>query len=95
VKRRGFISKQGHKLIFLDDDTKSGVVLATADDGLRIALKETGTTIRINSRGQVEIEAQGNVSIKAQARLELSAGAGITIDGGPTVEIKGGLVKLN
>lgn len=95
VKRRGFISKKGHKLVFLDDDAQSGAVLASGDNGLRIALKDTGTTIRINSKGQVEIEADGNVTIKAQGRMELSAGAGLTIDGGPTVEIKGSMVKIN
>jgi phage protein D len=103
VKRRGFISKKGHKVVFLDDDSKSGVMLSTADNGLRIALKETGTTIRINSKGKVEIEAQGDVTIKAQGQMqleaqgqmELKAGAGLKIDGGPQVEIKGGIVKLN
>jgi phage protein D len=95
IKRRGFISKRGHKVVFLDDDAKSGVLLATADNGLRIALKDTGTTIRINSQGKVEIEAQADITIKAQGRLALTAQSGIRIDGGPQVEIKGGVVKLN
>jgi phage protein D len=95
IKRRGFISKKGHKVVFLDDEAKSGVMLATADNGLRIALKDTGTTIRINSKGKVEIEAQNDVTIKAQGRMELSAQGGLKIDGGPQVEIKGGVVKLN
>jgi len=95
IKRRGFISKRGHKVVFLDDDAKSGVLVATADNGLRIALKESGTTIRINSKGKVEIEAQSDVTIKAQGRMELSAQRGLKIDGGPQVEIKGGVVKLN
>jgi phage protein D len=95
ITRRGFISKKGHKLVFLDDDGKSGVMLATAENGLRISLKDTGTTIRINSKGKVEIEAQADVSIKAQGRMELAAQGGIKIDGGPTVEIKGSIVKLN
>jgi hypothetical protein len=95
VKRRGFISKKGHKLVFLDDAAKSGVVVATADNGLRIALKETGTTIKVSSKGAVEIEATSNVEIKAQGKMKLQAGAGITLDGGPTVEVKGGVIKLN
>lgn len=95
IKRRGFISKQGHKLVFLDDNAKSGVLLATGNDGLRIALNDTGTTIRVTSQGQVEIEAQGNVTIKAQGRMELSAQGGLKIDGGPVVEVKGSVIKLN
>jgi phage protein D len=103
VKRRGFLSKRGHQLLFFDDQGQSGVMLATSGEGLRIALKETGTTIRISSQGKVEIEAQGDVTvtakgngaIKAQGRLELTAGAGLKIDGGPMVEVKGSVVKLN
>jgi uncharacterized protein involved in type VI secretion and phage assembly len=95
VKRRGFISKLGHQLLFFDDQGKSGVLLSTTNGGMRIALKETGTTIKISSKGKVEIEAQTDVTIKAQGRLELKAGAGVTIDGGPSVEVKGSVVKLN
>jgi phage protein D len=95
IKRRGFISKKGHKVVFLDDEAKSGVMVATSDNGLRIALKETGTTIRINSKGKIEIEAQEDVTIKTQGQMELSAQKGLKIDGGPTVEIKGNVVKLN
>ena len=95
VKRRGFISKNGHKLVFLDAPGKSGVMLATNGNSMRIALKETGTTIRINSQGMVEIEANGNVSIKAGGRMELKASAGMTIDGGAMVELKGGVVRIN
>lgn len=111
VTRRGFVSKKGHKLVFLDDDSKSGVMLATADDGLRIALKDTGTTIRVNSKGEVEIEAEGdvmikaggglsmeatgNVTISAGGRMSLAASGGATLDGGAMAEVKGGVVKLN
>ena len=30
VKRRGFVSKAGHRLVFLDDDAKSGVAWSAA-----------------------------------------------------------------
>ncbi|MGH9179798.1 MAG: VgrG-related protein, partial [Acidimicrobiales bacterium] len=46
VKRRGFVSKKGHRLVFFDDDGKSGVATITADDGLRISLNQTETTIK-------------------------------------------------
>jgi phage protein D len=103
VKRRGFISKKGHKLVFLDDASKSGVMVATGDGGMRIALKETGTTIKVTSKGAVEIEAgskvtitaKSNVEIKADGQMKLEAGAGLTLDGGPTVEVKGQVIKLN
>jgi len=95
VRRRGFVSKRGHKLVFLDDDGASGVMLGTGDGALRVALKETGATIGVSSRGQVEVAADGNVTITAGGRLELRARAGLSIDGGPLVEVKGSVVKLN
>jgi phage protein D len=95
VRRRGFISKKGHKIVFLDDDAQSGVMLSTGDDGLRIALKETGTTIRINSNGKVEIEAAADVTIKAGAQLNLSGAAGVNIESGGTVSVTGSAIRLN
>lgn len=104
VERRGFISKKGHKIVFLDGDAKSGVMLATVGNGFRIALNDKpGMTIRIVSKGKVEIQAQqdvkidakANVSITAAAKMDLKATAGLTIDGGPQVVIKGAVIKLN
>ena len=52
VKRRGFVSKKGHKLVFLDDASKSGVMISTADNGLRIALEGDGDHDQGEQQGQ-------------------------------------------
>ena len=65
VRRRGFISKKGAGLVFLDDDGKEGVTLFTGDHQLRIALNKTGTTIKVDSNGKVEITAATDVTVKA------------------------------
>jgi rRNA-processing protein FCF1 len=105
VERRGFISKNGHKLVFLDGLTKSGALLATGDMKLRIALKEkpglaiihvaSGGKVVIDALTDIEINAKKDVKITATAKMELKATAGIKIDGGQEVEIKGGVIKLN
>ncbi|MGQ0519567.1 MAG: VgrG-related protein [Actinomycetota bacterium] len=103
VKRRGFVSKKGHRLVFFDDDGKSGVATITADDGLRISLNQTETTIKVTSSGKVEIQGTGevsitsssNVTVEATGKLDLKGSAGVSIDGGPQVAITGGVVKLN
>lgn len=103
VKRRGFVSKKGHRLVFFDDDGKSGVAMITADDGLRISLNQTETTIKVTSSGKVVIEGTGevaitsssNVTVEATGKLDLKGSAGVSIDGGPQVAITGGVVKLN
>lgn len=103
VKRRGFVSKQGHRLVFLDDSAKSGVAIVSADDKLRIALKQTDTTISIAADGSVEITGSQQVSVKSDGAISIEAGttltlkgsSGVKVDGGPQVEVSGGLIKLN
>lgn len=102
VRRRGFISKTGGGLVFLDDDAKQGVALFSGDKGLRIALNRTGTTIKVDSTGKVEINAATEVRVKAGTTLSLTAGASMEIEAptiairadGP-VEVKGTPIKLN
>jgi uncharacterized protein involved in type VI secretion and phage assembly len=94
VKRRGFVSKDGHKLVFLDDASKSGILLATSGNALRISLNDTKSSIKVTSKGKVEVEAN-EVTVTAKTKLTLKASTGITIDGGPSVEVKGTVIKLN
>ncbi len=102
VRRRGFISKKGAGLVFLDDDGKEGVTLFTGDHQLRLALDKTGTTIKVDSNGKVEIEAATDVTVKAGTSLKLEAGASmelkaptISINGSGPVSVKGQPVRLN
>jgi uncharacterized protein involved in type VI secretion and phage assembly len=103
VKRRGFVSKLGHRLTFLDDQSKSGIALLSADNSLRVSLNQTGTTIKVHADGSVEINgsqqvsitSDGAVSIQAGSTLELKGKSGVTIDGGPQVSVSGQMIKLN
>lgn len=103
VKRRGFVSKAGHHLVFLDDDGKSGIAMRTADGSLKIALKQSDTTISVKADGTVEISgsqqvtvtSDGAISVQAGTTLELKASAGVTIDGGPKVAVTGSVITLN
>lgn len=103
VRRRGFVSRAGHRLVFLDDDAKSGAALVSGDDSLRIALKQSDTTITISSSGavsitgssEVTVTSDGSISLEAGTSLTLKGGSGVSIDGGPQVEVSGGLIKLN
>jgi phage protein D/phage baseplate assembly protein gpV len=102
VRRRGFVSKLGHCVVFFDDDSDSGIALLSADRGLRLALDKTKTTIHVASNGKVEIEAKSDVTIKAGANLKLQAaaklelkGAQVSISGDGPVEVKGSPIQLN
>jgi uncharacterized protein involved in type VI secretion and phage assembly len=103
VKRRGFVSRLGHRLVFLDDDSKSGIALLSADSTLKISLNQSGTTIKIGADGTVEISGTKGVTIDSGADLKLHASGtleikgdkGVKVDGGPQVEVKGTAIKLN
>jgi len=102
VRRRGFISKRGHALIFFDDEADDGIAVLTGDSKLRLALDRGKTVIHVASDGRVEIDATQDISVRAGKSLTIEAGATmdlkakavrITADG--PVEVKGQPIKLN
>jgi phage protein D len=95
VLRRGFVSRQGHALVFFDDDGDTGIALLSAGRGLRLSMNESDTVIKISSDGAVAIEASGTVSIKGRD-IDLSAESGVSIDGGSgNVKVTGTQIQLN
>ncbi len=103
VTRRGFVSRLNHRLVFLDDQSKTGVALLSGDDKLRLSLNASTTTITITSDGTVEITgsqgvkvaSEGSISLHAGTTLELKGDSGVTINGGPQVDIDGSVIQLN
>jgi uncharacterized protein involved in type VI secretion and phage assembly len=104
VLRRGFISRTGHKFIFFDDSSKTGVAIISSDGKLKISLNQTNSEIHIESQGKIHVqsqqdmtlESQGNlklsaqqgISLEAQTNLDLKGGSGATLDGGPQLQVK-------
>lgn len=103
VKRAGFVSRTGHKVVIFDDAGKSGIALITSDDGYKVSLNETDTRIHIKSNGTVEIESSQDVTIKSSAgisieasgQLQLKGSGGVKIDGSSSVDIDGAQITLN
>jgi phage protein D len=105
VKRRGVVSRKGHKLIFLDDDSKSGIALITSDGNLKVSLNETNSEIMIHCKGKVTLQTDSDdiaiksgadVTIQAQGNVNVSGSSGVKVDGGGgMVEMSGSLIKLN
>jgi phage protein D len=87
VKRRGFVSRKGHRVVLLDDDSKSGIALLSSDGSLKVALNET--------RSEIHISCQGSIRIEAQGQLELKGAAGVKVESDGEVEVSGALIKLN
>lgn len=95
VRRRGFISKKGHCIVFFDDERQQGIGLITGDGALRVSLNASDTTIKVTSGGEVVIEGDGDVSVSGN-RITLAADAGVSIDGGRgDVVVSGKQIRLN
>jgi phage protein D len=95
VRARGFVSRKGHSIVFLDDDGDERIDLLTGDESVRVSLDQSKTTISIQSNGDVEIEGSGDISVRGR-QVTLAAKSGVSIDGGSgDVTVKGTQVRLN
>ena len=102
VKRRGFVSRKGHRFAFLDAEGDAGIALLTSDDKLKIALKESDVEIHVKSDGTILIESTGDLTIKGSANVNVEAtgkltlkGASVTISASGPVDIDGTPIQLN
>jgi phage baseplate assembly protein gpV len=93
VKRRGFVSRKGHRFVLFDDAGKSGIALLSSDGKLRLSLNETTGEIHIYGDPKVTIEAK-NIKLKADIDLSLEAPK-IAIKADAAVDIDGGMITLN
>lgn len=94
VKRAGFISRTGHKLVFFDDAGDSGIALISAGNKFRISLNETKGTLHIYADGDIKVEGTKNVEIAAQGDFKVTA-QNVTVQGQAQTAIKGQTVGLN
>jgi phage protein D len=104
VKRRGFVSRKGHQLVFFDDDNKSGIALLTKDKKIGLALNTSGKQVHLFCDGKVVVEAkdavsvssQQDVTVQAKGNVKLTGDKGVSIQSGSgVVEVKGQTIKLN
>ena len=95
VKRNGFVSRKGHKFVFFEDSSKSGIALITSDGKVKISLNESNSEIHIECQGKVLIKSQGDMNIESAGSLTLKGDGGVKVNSNSTVEVKGSQVKLN
>jgi uncharacterized protein involved in type VI secretion and phage assembly len=103
VRRRGIVSRSGHKLVFFDDTGKSGIGLLSGDGTIRIALNQSASQLTLHSDGTVEVRSKGDMTLRADANLTIKAGGNLELEGSGNVKLKGGgivdidgsLIQLN
>jgi phage protein D len=86
VTQSGFVSRKGHRLVFLDADDKSGIELVSANEKFKITLDETKDELHITSKSKLVIEAR---------ELEIKVDSSAKIEAGGQMTIKGATVALN
>ena len=101
VRRRGFVSRKGHRLIFFDADNASGIALVTSNGKLQIALNETKQELHVKGDMKIIVESDQeidlntkNLSIRADSDLTLRGGK-VTIKADGVVDIDGAVIQLN
>lgn len=95
VVRRGIVSRKGHRLIFHDGDSKSGIVIRSSNDKLNFSINETDMKIGVRSDGTIEIEATGDIDVKADGNITLKSAKNITIEASAQLVLKGATVAIN
>ena len=94
VTRSGFVSRQGHKLVFFDGPKKTGIALISAHDRYVISLNETENELHIKAAGHLKIEAE-TLEIKVSGDAKIQASGGLDLKSTATTTIQGSLVKIN
>jgi uncharacterized protein involved in type VI secretion and phage assembly len=91
VNRRGFVSREGHRIETLEKaGGPTGVRLRTGDGALTVELDQQDTKIVVHSDGTVTVEAKRGVTVDAGTGtlqltgqdVKISAKSGVTLDGG-------------
>jgi uncharacterized protein involved in type VI secretion and phage assembly len=101
VRRRGFVSRKGHRLIFFDADDASGLALVTSNGKLQVALNETKGELHVKGDMKIIVESDQEIDLKTQ-NLSLQADSDLTLRGGKVtikadgvVDIDGAVIQLN
>jgi len=107
VNRRTFVSRLGHRLVFVDDSKESAVEMGSeaklsisAEKAITITSSSDGVTIEASkditissSGGNVKIS--GNEVEISGTKVAVSGSSGLELDGGPSATVKGTVVKIN
>jgi uncharacterized protein involved in type VI secretion and phage assembly len=102
ISVRGFVSRTGHRLEFVDSVRADRVILATGDGKFTLTLDKKGRTVELSSSGTVKISGTGVTVDAGTGVLELTgqqvkvtgqSAAELTASG--TVTVRGSVVRIN
>jgi uncharacterized protein involved in type VI secretion and phage assembly len=94
VKRSGFVSRNGHQLIFFDGDDETGIALLSANGEYKVSLNETKKQLHVAAGGKLLIEAD-SLEIKVTNGVKIEAGSTLDLESSGPMKIKGATVAIN
>jgi phage protein D len=95
VNRRSFISRNGHRIDLLDENSKTeGITTQSGDEKLRIVLDAVKTKITVHSDGTILVEGKSGIVVDAQSStLELKGGQ-VSLTATQSLSLQGATVKV-
>jgi phage protein D/phage baseplate assembly protein gpV len=89
TKRRGFVSRKGHRFIFVDDDQAPQIAIKTSDGKLMIEWDEKKGELRITGDQKVIVTAQQEMTLEAKSGdMNIKAGGSVKLEGKGGVDLK-------
>jgi phage protein D/phage baseplate assembly protein gpV len=93
INERVLVSREGHRVVFSDDDSNGGISIMSGDDNYAINILVSQQKIQIQSSGEIEITATTDLTLKGQS-VKIS-GSTIDIEADATLQLKGGLTSIS
>jgi uncharacterized protein involved in type VI secretion and phage assembly len=87
VNNRLFTSRQGHQLVFVDDDDTLRVLIRSGDGKLSILLDQVNKKVVITSGGDLELTCDGDMKLTAKGKVEVK-GASISHEAQSDYKVK-------
>jgi phage protein D/phage baseplate assembly protein gpV len=103
AKRRGVVSRKGHRMIFVDDDQASQIAIKTSDGKLMIEWDEKKGELRITGNQKVIVTAEkemtlesktGDMNIRAKGSIKLEGNGGVDMKSNASFKVQGSTVDV-
>jgi phage protein D len=88
VKRRGLVTRKGHRLIFVDDDQASQIVLKTSNGKMSMVWDEKKGELTIDADQKVIVKAKQEMTFQSDKDINITAKGNIKLEGTGGVDMK-------
>lgn len=94
VNKRGFRSREGHRISFVESKDQSGMTIVTGDGNQGITFNQTDEHVFINATDAL-VEATNEIKVIAEKNVEIHANGNMSLTASGTLTLKGKTVNIN